>query len=147
MLRSHVLTLPHPSPSKKPAWVGKLGRNKTLHSSQGAERWGICNTKPGWRAGGEKEMCRDIDDLLSQRVGSPQHPFRSTFCISRHRASLYVHVPACMRGRWDWGCVCLKSLAEKGISCGEKDVGGKKEGRPPRSPLSPFLLLCRSCQP
>lgn len=41
----------------------------------------------------------------------------------------------------------LKSLSEKGISCGEKDVGGKKEGRPPCSPLSPFLLLCRSCQP
>lgn len=90
---------------------------------------------------GEKETCRDIDDPVSRHSGSPWSPFHSMFGISQFgisqcRASLYVHVPACMHGRQDWGGGgVLKSLAEKGISCGEKGGGGG--GRKRAGPLTP----------
>lgn len=74
---------------------------------------------------GEKETLRNIDDPLRGQVGCPRRPFHSTFGISRRHVSLYVYAPACRRGRWDWGGG-LKSLAEKSISCGEKDAGGER---------------------
>lgn len=86
---------------------------------------------------GEKETRRDIDDPLGGQVGCPRRPFRSTFGISRRRASPYVHAPACRRGRWDWGGG-LKSLAEKGISCGEKDAGRGERKR--AGPLAPHRV-------
>lgn len=89
----------------------------------------------------ETEARRDIDDPLCGQVGCPRRPFHSTFGISRRHASLYVHVPACRRGRWDWGGGS-ESLAEKGISCGEKDAGGKERGQAPSLPtesISPAL--------
>lgn len=132
LFRSHVLTLPHPSPSKKPAWVGSQGQIRCYAHPGELRDGGICNRRPGWSGRGE-EMCRDTDDPLSRWVGSVRRPFHTTFCIFRCRVSLYVHAPACMRG-WRGAGGALKSLAEKGISCGGERWGG---GRKRAGPLAP----------
>lgn len=118
-----------------------------LRLSWRAERhvcWGGWDLKPetGMEEG-EKETRRDIDDPVSLHAESPRHPFHSTFGIPRCCASLYVHVPVCMHGRQDWAGGALKRLAEKGISCGEKEVaGGEEKGQAPSLPtesISPAL--------